>query len=191
MCFVSAFTGACAALTAMPPLVMIVSAVVLFSAAIRPRAGASRTPHFAAPAGWFALGAFAGLMLPTTVVRPQGEVLTRAPGPPLRGDLFEVLNRIDEDPSSLLGRRISVSGRWTAARGRIDATVSRLVMSCCSADAVEVGFDVESARETHIRDATWVRVVGVLQEKMRDGEVRYVLEQSTLSALEDPFVPSH
>lgn len=190
MCFACALTGACAAITAMPPWVMVLTAVSLFFAALRWRRGTPATDEKSGAAGWVALGTLAGLMLPTTAPRPGGEVLTRAPGASLRGDLFEVLNHLDDDPSSLLGRRASVSGTWTPARGRFDATVSRRVMSCCSADAVEVGFDVECARDGKIRSGTWIRVVGVVEEKMRDGEPRYVLEQSTVTALEDPVLPA-
>jgi hypothetical protein len=190
MCFASALTGACGAITAIPPWVMMLTAVSLLSAGLRWRRGTPMVDEKSAAAGWFALGMLAGLMLPTIAPRPRGEVLTRAPGTSLRGDLFEVLNHLDEDPSSLLGRRTSVSGTWTPARGRIDATVSRLVMSCCSADAVEVGFDVECARNRKIRSGTWIRVDGIVEEKMRDGEPRYVLEQSSLTALEDPVLPA-
>jgi uncharacterized protein DUF1980 len=189
MCFASALTGACAAITAIPPWVMMLTAISLFCAALRWRRATPTVDQKSAAASWFALGMLAGLMLPAMAPRPGGEVLTRAPGTSLRGDLFEVLNHLDEDPSSLLGRRTSVSGTWTPARGRVDATVSRRVMSCCSADAVEVGFDVEGARDRKIRSGTWIRVVGVVQEKMRDGEPRYVLEQSSLTTLEDPVLP--
>jgi uncharacterized membrane protein YcgQ (UPF0703/DUF1980 family) len=136
--------------------------------------------------GLFAGGACAGLWLPATTPQPAGAVITTASGLSQPGDLFEVLDRLDADPVSVIGRRVSVSGEWMPASDRRPATISRRIMSCCAADTVAVGFNVDVARDVHIRAQSWVRVTGVVREQLRDGEPSYVLEQSSITALEDP-----
>jgi uncharacterized membrane protein YcgQ (UPF0703/DUF1980 family) len=93
-----------------------------------------------------------------------------------RGDLFALLDQIDVDPRALLGHRVTVSGDWSPASGSQTATVSRRVMTCCAADAVRVGFDVLPSREVRLPEGKPVRVDGVLRSRLRDGDIRYVID---------------
>ena len=178
LCVTAAADGACAALTAVPPALLAAAGLALAYAAARERQRTALWP--------FALtGIAAGLALPSSPPQAAGAVVTRAPGQALRGDIFEVLARIDDDPARVIGRRVRVSGAWSPAAGDRLATVSRRVMSCCAADAVDVGFDVVLRRPQRIERGSWVRIEGIVQECIKDGDVRYLLEQSTAKSLED------
>jgi len=170
----SAMTGACAALTAVPPVLMALLAAAMIYASHRSVRG-SRASAVA--------GFLAGLLLPASPPSPRGEVVTRSVPSAAHADIFDLLARIDERPSSVLGRRVAVTGSWTPARDGRMAAVSRAIMSCCAADAVNVGFDVEPERAEYIRNDAWVRVDGVLTARMFDGDVRYVLARSRVTVL--------
>jgi len=103
----------------------------------------------------------------------------------MRGDLFEALDRLDSAPNAMLGNTITVTGTWTPASRDDLATVSRRVVSCCAADAVDVGFDVRLSRDCGIAAGTVVRVDGTVAERFVDGDIRFVLEQSRVRVLED------
>ena len=178
----SSMSGACAALTAIPPWAMFLTGVTAIVCALFDVRARGSAP----PARAFVIfGCAIGLLLPTSPPPLAGTVVTHAAGAAMHGDIFDLLDRLDEDPASLLGRRASVSGAWAAATRDDPATVSRRVMSCCAADAIAVGFDVELARVQRITSGTWVRVSGVVGERFRNGERRFVLEQSTVTGLED------
>jgi uncharacterized membrane protein YcgQ (UPF0703/DUF1980 family) len=103
----------------------------------------------------------------------------------MRGDLFEALDRLDSAPNAMLGNTIAVTGTWTPASRDDLATVSRRVVSCCAADAVDVGFDVRLSHDSRVAAGTWVRVDGTVAERVVDGDIRFVLEQSRVRGLED------
>lgn len=178
VCIAASLSGACAALTRMPPLVEFATGVALACCIFSTR-------DVAAPSACFALGVIFGLLLPSSPPPVAGAVVTRGAGIAVRGDLFDVLDRLDDDPSKVIDRRVSVSGEWGSATAQRPATVSRRIMSCCAADAIAVGFDVELARTRNIKSGEWVRVEGILRERMRDGDRRFVLEQSKVGSLED------
>lgn len=125
--------------------------------------------------GWLVIGSVCALGLPREVPTPQGRVITHAAARFTREDLFDALEQLDERPESLLGRHITVTGTWSIARAGALAAVSRRLMSCCAADAVDVGFDVVPARPAPQPGGAFVRVTGVVQAAVVDGEVRYRL----------------
>jgi uncharacterized protein DUF1980 len=178
-CFCAALTGVSGALTAIPGWAMAATGIALSVCALASASDRAKA------AKSFVLGASIGL-LPTTSPSPvRGFVVTRSVATTMRGDIFDALNRLDDDPSSLLGDRISVSGMWAPASREHLATISRRVMSCCAADVVDVGFDVTLARATIVPSGGWVRVDGIVGERIVDGEVRYILEHSVVRGLED------
>jgi hypothetical protein len=128
-------------------------------------------------------GACAGLWL--LGVGPSGarDVSTRVPRGHVVADLFDALDRLDAEPSAFDGRIISVSGTWTPATDRGAATVSRRVMSCCAADAVDVGFDVAPIGAVRVRAGAWVRVSGHVRVRLRDGDLRYEIGRATVRAV--------
>jgi len=177
VCVASSSCGACAALTSIPTIVLFATGVTLAWCSCMPRA---RT---VSPC--IAIGIVCGLLLPSTPPPVAGVVVTHGDGVALHGDIFDVLDRLDDDPSRVLGRRVSVSGEWAPASVQRPATVSRRIMTCCAADAIAVGFDVEAASVRPRKTGDWVRVDGVVRERMVDGERRFVLEQSQVRSLED------
>ena len=98
-------------------------------------------------------------------------------------DLYSVLETLDEHPEALIGRRIAVSGWWQPPHAGSFATVSQRVMSCCAADAVDVGFDVQPAQEVTLAPRTWVGVSGIVRVWLRDGETRYALVEARVQSL--------
>ena len=179
LCVSAAMTGASSALTVIPPWIVLGAGAVLCA----PSSLRGRTPHAGMPS--ILAGVALSLLLPTSPPPIGGSVITSAAGTGAAGDLFDVLNRIDRDPAGVIGRSVSVSGEWSPPSGDRMATVSRRVMSCCAADAVAVGFDVDAARPRHIAKGTWVRVRGIVRARMTDGEERFSLEQSVVTGLED------
>ena len=181
-CIASAATGASAALTSMPSWAIFFTGLTLAYCSIGgARKEADRKPFFSASA----CGVFIALALPASAPPAPGAVSTRAAAGAMRGDLFEALDRLDASPDSMLGSAIAVTGTWTPASEGDLATVSRRVVSCCAADAIDVGFDVRLARDVRIDAGRWVRVEGTIGERIVDGDVRYVLEQSRIRGLED------
>jgi hypothetical protein len=179
-------TGAASALTAIPPPVMFAAAIAL-SIVVNAddRRTAAPTRGRAATILWTTVGALCALLLPVASPPAPGHVISHSADPSLHGDLFDVLDALDREPTDVIGRTVSVSGDWMPAEGDVPATVSRRVMSCCAADAVDVGFDVDMFRPRAIPAGARVRVTGIIDARMRDGETRYVLERSDVAALED------
>ena len=160
-------TGAAHALTTLPVWVCSSVALALLTRARKQDAAA------------FCVGALLGCTLPTNAP-PTGTVVTAPIGGRERGDIFALLERIDSDPSRVLGKRVIVSGEWAPARRDSPATVSRRVMTCCAADAVAVGFDVVGGVATPIPTGAWVRVSGTLAVVMLDGEARYRIGRASV-----------
>ncbi|HXW76013.1 MAG TPA: hypothetical protein VEJ20_01235 [Candidatus Eremiobacteraceae bacterium] len=174
-CIVASMTGACRALTAMPPVALFACG----AAAVLARPFARRGLDAAAVRALIAGGAVA-LALPTSP--PSATVIVdRALRTSGSGDLFALMDRIDDDPAAVLGARAAVTGSWTPAEGAAAATVSRRIMSCCAADAVDVGFDVETDQRRLPAAGTVVRVSGVLIARMVDGETRYALRHASIA----------
>ena len=179
-CIAAVTSGACASLVAVPPPLVLVTGAALIVVAVR---GAGHRPRFAAAHA--ALGAMFVLALPRTIATPPGGVITRGTAATSTVDLFDVLDRLDRDADALLGNVVAVTGEWTpASRGHL-ATVSRRIMTCCAADAVRIGFDVAPDHIVPLPSGAWVRVRGIVQRRLDDGEMRYVLEQSRVSGLEE------
>ena len=175
-CVAASVGGAGASLTAIPPPVLLSCGVVM-------AAVCRRAPAFDWPC--FCCGLALGAALPRDAPPPDGRVIERAPYAAVQSDLFDALEQLDRDPASLMHRRIRVTGLWTPSTSARAATVSRRVMTCCAADAFSVGFDVEPARSTRVPAGVPVRADGVVEESMRDGELRYVLEQCRITRLEE------
>jgi hypothetical protein len=163
-CIAFAACGACAALTAIPPAIMALCGASLI-AVCRPRRCAASA----------AAGACVAVLLPAVPQKAAGIVVTRSPHATVRDDLLDTLDRLDADPAGVMGANVTVSGVWTPAHDGFDATVSRRIMNCCAADAVDVGFDVEPVHVAGVAPQSFVRVTGFVGERMRDGEARYVL----------------
>lgn len=184
----SAATGASAALTSAPPWVTLLAGAILASCALAVASGAGQKRRSTAYA---VCGICAALLLPDTPPPAPGTVSTRPASTAVHGDLFDALDRLDSAPDSMVGRTIAVTGTWTPASRDGLATVSRRVVSCCAADAVDVGFDVRLERDAHVAAGTWVRVDGTVGERFVDGDVRFVLEHSRIRGLEDAAILGH
>lgn len=133
--------------------------------------------------GFAIAGTLCGLVLPGSLAPVRSKVMTHAPAWSGSNALFGALERLDADPQALLGRRISVSGAWHPPAAGSWGAVAQRVMTCCAADAVDVGFDVVPARAIHIAAGAQVRVSGVMRASLRDGETRYALTDADVSVL--------
>ena len=142
-----------------------------------------RTARPAVLAACLCAGIFCGATLPPSLAPPEAEVMTHAPPGNHGSDLFEALERLDDDPQAMLGREISVRGFWRPARPGVPAAVFLPVMACCAADAVDVGFDVIPRREVAIASGEATRVSGIVTAVLAGGETRYRLVQATLERL--------
>ncbi|HET9341678.1 MAG TPA: hypothetical protein VFO25_02025 [Candidatus Eremiobacteraceae bacterium] len=178
----SATIGASEVLTSMPAWATLLTGSVLAWCALRGLSGAA---HRGRSLAFAVCGVCAALCLPTSPPPAPGTVSTRPAPTSLRGDLFEALDRLDSAPSAVLGSTIAVTGTWTPASRDALATVSRRVVSCCAADAVDVGFDVRLSRDVRVAAGSWVRVDGTVAERVVDGDIRFVLEHSQVRSLED------
>jgi hypothetical protein len=154
-----------------------VGAVLLFAPLI---AG-----HVAASARWFMLGALLGLALPNSAGAARAAVLTHAVGNTSRDYLIAVLEQLDDDPNNIVGHVITVSGSWQAPTPTAAATVSRRVMTCCAADAVDVGFDVFPAARVNIADGAEVSATGIARALLHKGETRYALVDARVIVLSE------
>jgi hypothetical protein len=124
-----------------------------------------------------------GFALPGSLAPIRSNVMTHAPAWPASNALFAALERLDAGPQDLLGKRISVSGAWHPPVAGSLGAVAQPVMTCCAADAVDVGFDVIPARPIHVAAGAQVRVSGVVRASLRDGETRYALTDADVSVL--------
>jgi hypothetical protein len=168
----SVFDGAARSLTAAPPAFTFCAGAALLAISVR-------ADHSSRAASWrmWAIatiaGGCAGLSLLHASPSAPRDVSVRVPRNHIAADLFDALDQLDADPAAFDRRIIVVSGTWTPATTQRAATVSRRVMSCCAADAIDVGFDVIRNREVTIHAGTWVRVEGRVRVRLRDGDLRY------------------
>ena len=169
----AAIDGASRALTTTSPLFTSCAGAVLVALAIR-------TVSWRASSFAIAAGVCAGFLLHSVAPPEPREVSMRAPGGHIRVDVFEALDALDADPSAFAGRTISVSGTWMPPRANFAATVSRRVMTCCAADAVDVGFDVVPSSPPIVSPGTWVRVSGHVRGRLRAGDLRYEIDGATV-----------
>jgi len=130
-----------------------------------------------------ACGAFAGAWIARLGPPAVRGVESRAPRVHGAADLFDALDALDADPRSLEGRVISVSGTWTPSHDGWPPTISRRIMTCCAADAVDVGFDVDPRAGVRVTSGAWVRVTGRVGVTLRDGDVRYGLVDAIVAAV--------
>jgi hypothetical protein len=166
-------TGASRTLVALPPPVIACFGIVTLVLARPTRL----TPL---SVGALAVGAALGLALPQSL--PIGRVATHSPGGAHDGDLFALLDRLDDDPRAVVGGYVSVSGVWTPPSHGHAATVSRRVMACCAADAIDVGFDVYGARGA-LTAGQPVVVRGFVHAVLAGGELRYSLDDARVDAI--------
>jgi hypothetical protein len=167
-------TGESSTLVALPaPVVACFGVAMLVLAAKQVRL----TPLLARA---LAIGVALGLALPPSL--PVGAVATRSPGGAHDGDLFALLDRLDDDPRAVLGNYVSVSGVWTPPSHGHAATVSRRVMACCAADAIDVGFDVHATRGLQSAGQP-VIVRGFVHAVLAGGELRYSLDDARVDAI--------
>jgi hypothetical protein len=168
-------TGASRTFVALPPPVIACFGIVMLVLARKP---IRLTPLLV---GALAIGAALGLALPRSL--PIGRVATHSPGGVHDGNLFALLDRLDDDPRAVLGENVSVSGVWTPPSHGHAATVSRRVMACCAADAIDVGFDVHGARGP-LSAGQPVVVRGFVHAVLADGELRYSLDDAHVDAID-------
>ncbi|HME80447.1 MAG TPA: hypothetical protein VKF82_00065 [Candidatus Eremiobacteraceae bacterium] len=168
----AAATGASRVLVAAPALVVAAFGCATLVIALMPKR--ARACTLASACAGLAFGS----ALPRSL--PIERVVTQAPGGRRAGDLFALLERLDQQPQAVVGRSVAVSGVWTPARADQDASVSRLVMACCAADALDVGFDVAPRGPIHIEAGTEICVSGILSARVQSGELRYRIEQATV-----------
>jgi hypothetical protein len=172
---VAALDGAARALTAASPALTLCAGAALVVIAFRGRGLARRSMSLAVLGG-----ACAGLWLSGAAPPGPRDVVARAPRGHIAADLFDALDALDANPAAFDGRAIAVSGTWTPAGALGAASVSRRIMSCCAADAVDVGFDVTPNAEAHVDAGAWVLVSGRVHVRLRDGELRYELGAATV-----------
>jgi hypothetical protein len=174
--------GADRYLTVAPrPLLMTVALLLLLIAVLRKPHG--RIECYRTRAAGFLAGLIASVPLPLTPLAPPAGVVTAHVGRGFAGDLFEALERIDQDPGAMDGSTITVSGEWTPSTAEGAATVSRRLMACCAADTVAVGLDVFSDRRYSVAAGTIVVVTGNVRARIWKGDVRYGLAQARVRPL--------
>ena len=169
----AACDGAVRTLTATPPALTLCAGAVLV--VLARRRGATRASALAVFAG-----TLMGLWLPVAGQSTPHDVGVHAPRNHIAADLFDALDRLDADPAAFDGEKIAITGTWEPASASSSATVSRRVMSCCAADAVDVGFDVAARGDPHLLPGTWVRVSGFVCVRLRAGDLRYEIENAVV-----------
>lgn len=171
----AALDGAAQNLTAGPPVLTFCAGLALIIISMR----ATRWPTLTLAVS---CGVCAGLALQGATPPGPRNVGIRSPHGHIAADLFEALDALDADPSAFDGRIIAVSGTWMPATAGGAATVSRRVMSCCAADALDVGFDVEPSGGVRARPGDWVRVSGHVHVRLHNGEMRYEIDNASIWA---------
>jgi hypothetical protein len=180
LCVVCSLSGACAALTAVPAWLVALAGSIAIALVWR---DVLRQRDASAIAGAVA-GAALGLLLPAAPLA-IADIVAHPVGVGSSGDLLALMDCIDRDPASVIGHRAVVTGEWTPRAAGRDATVSQRIISCCAADAIDVGFDVEPMVAVKIAERSRVRVTGVVSEQMRDGEVRFAMVKARVAPLRD------
>ena len=173
----SALDGTARSLTAASPAFTFCAGTALVALSMR----GNRAARAIAWREWtvsILAGGCAGFSLLFAAPSAPRDVGVRVPRNHIAADLFEALDRLDADPAAFEQRNIEVSGTWTPANTQGTATVSRRVMSCCAADAIDVGFDVAPIGDVRVRPGAWVRVAGRVRVRLRDGDLRYEIEDA-------------
>jgi|GEM_PF-6891356 len=174
--------GADRYLTVAPrPLLMTIALLLLLTALFRKPHG--RIVWYRTRAAGFLAGLIASIPLPLTPIAPPAGVVTAAVGRGFAGDLFEVLERIDQDPGAMDGTTVTVSGEWTPSTAEGPATVSRRLMACCAADTVAVGLEVLGDRRYTVNAGTMVAVSGIVRARISKGDIRYGLAHARVRPL--------
>ncbi len=177
-------------LVAEPLWIMLLVGAVLAGAVLgRARTSSAVNPTFTCVV-CLLVGLASGVLLPADLPPPRTVVSTHAvaavtllgAASARSSDLFAALQTLDEHPEQLVGRRIAISGLWHPQTER-PASVAQRVMACCAADAIDVGFDVIPRRQSHIGALTPVRVNGIVHAVMIESEVRYQLDDATVTVL--------
>jgi hypothetical protein len=178
--FIGALTGAIvvgphgALLVAAPAPLTTCAAAVLIAIAYR---GVPARPIHPS----LVCGALVGSCIAAIGVPAVRAVEAHAPRGHSAGDLFDALDALDADPRALEQRSISVSGTWLPKADGWPASVSRRIMTCCAADAVDVGFDVAPHADVRLRAGSWVRVTGIVHVMLRDGDIRYEIADASVT----------
>lgn len=174
--------GAVAALVAASTTTMLAAAAALVGLCIE-RAAPRR--ELQRGVFWFVVGAALALALPNAPAPVTGPVANRPVGAHREGDLFALLDRLDRNPGAVILHRVAVSGRWRPASGGDLPAVFRPIMTCCAADVVAVGFDVEERRHRLApARCPFVRVAGIVRAVISDGDLRYRLADATVACVE-------
>jgi hypothetical protein len=178
--FIGAMTGVIgfgpheAMLVAAPAPLTVCAAAVLIAIAVRGIPARSISMPLIC-------GALAGSCIAAAGAPVVRDVESHAPRGHSADDLFDALDAVDADPRAVDHREISVSGTWLAAHDGWPASVSRRIMTCCAADAVDVGFDVAPRAEVRLRAGSWVRVSGFVHVALRDGDIRYEIADALVT----------
>ncbi|HEY7980834.1 MAG TPA: hypothetical protein VID19_05065 [Candidatus Eremiobacteraceae bacterium] len=174
---VSALDGAVRTLTSAQPALTLCAGVALLIVSLRQNRSTREIAWCSWSVAAFA-GGCAGLALSNATPSWPRDISMHVPRAHVTADLFDALDQLDAAPSAFDRRTIDVTGSWMPATVQGAATVSRRVMSCCAADAVDVGFDVIPKREVKIRQGAWVRISGRVRVRLRDGELRYEIVEA-------------
>lgn len=67
--------------------------------------------------------------------------------------------------------------------------VTRYLISCCAVDSVPVKLLVDNAHSHNHQDGTWIRVSGVLLQKIVNGKPEYVITNSQVTTTRQPSQP--
>jgi uncharacterized repeat protein (TIGR03943 family) len=111
-----------------------------------------------------ALGSYAADRTGTVLQRPPG-FPTLPAGDPLRLHVLDYATRAVYDHGrSLADRRVAITGFVTLGRGGTPI-LTRLVLSCCAADAQPVKVGLTGHVPDGLRADTWLEVVGTYTDK--------------------------
>lgn len=179
-----AVDGALGALAREPQWVAAIVTVLLVSVVAYRIAKGHTHMRLRAACGWLVIGLVAGGTVPKTSPPPQRITTHAVP----RGiasdgaDLLVALQALDDDPQAILGHRITVHGTWSPP-GVGPACVWVRIMTCCAADELAAGFDVVPRSLISTTGGTFVAVNGFVRASLRDGELRYRLDDASVTAV--------
>ena len=177
----AAATGADRYLTTTPVWVVAAAAAFLLCACARVVGRASAVRAALLP-GLLA-GALAAAPLPHAAIGPPAGVVTGSLGGGLTGDLFQALDRIDQNPGCAHGLAAHGQRRLRPGFGRQRRHRLAPHHGCCAADTIAVGFDLFSDRRYRVPAGSAIVVSGALQERLERGEIRYSLNHAIIRAL--------
>lgn len=144
-----------------------------------------------------ALGAYSAERGDSRVAKPESTAFPPLPaGDPVTVALTDYAARSMWDSgASLQGRTVELVGFVTPAAGELGADggyyVTRLVMSCCAADASPIRVYVDGDAGTFAADQ-WIAVVGTFGTPVEDPEAGYrvpVVKASSVDHTDQPAVP--